>query len=163
VAAVRGAVVRVPLGGCEPLHPPEAVQLSTFNALHCNVTLCPIGTVLSLDFSVSVGAEISLLVIVPAFVVTLVEVPEHAAIALSTVNASIDFKTNAQPTCLPLRVEFMLCGSLSIFAASIPPALEETNLQFRDHIIVLFLKTANLSLFAHDICSIQICDELMTN
>jgi hypothetical protein len=112
----------VPLGGCEPLQPPEAVQLSTFDALHCNVTLFPIGTVFSLDFSVIVGAEISLPEIVPAFVVTLVEVPEHAASAASAANASIDFKTNAQPTRLPLRVEFIVCVSLNIFAASFPPA-----------------------------------------
>jgi hypothetical protein len=122
VAAVSGAVVMVPLGGCEPLQPPEAVQLSALDALHCNVTLCPIGTVSALDFSVSVGAEISLLVIVPAFVVTLVEVPEHAASAVSAANASIDFNTNAQPTCLSLRIEFILCVSLNIVAALFAPA-----------------------------------------
>jgi hypothetical protein len=114
VAAVSGAVVMVPLGGCEPLQPPEAVQLSTFDALHCNVTLCPIETVFSLDFSVSVGAEISLPVIVPAFVVTLADVPEHATSADSAANASIDFNTNAQPTRLSLRIEFILCVSLNI-------------------------------------------------
>jgi hypothetical protein len=127
VAAVSGAVVMVPLGGCEPLQPPEAVQLLTLEALHCNVMLCPIGTVFSLDFSVSVGAEISLLVIVPAFVVTLVDVPEHAASAVRAPNASIDFNTNAQPARLPLRIEFIVCVSLNIFAASFPPAPAATS------------------------------------
>jgi hypothetical protein len=108
VAAVRGGVVIVPLGGSEPLQPPEAVQLSTLDALHCSVTLCPIGTVLASDFSVSVGAEISVLVIVPALVVTLVEVPWHAASAATAINANPDFNTNAELTRLPLRIEFML-------------------------------------------------------
>jgi hypothetical protein len=102
----------VPLGGCGPLQPPEAVQLSTLAALHCNVTLCPIGTALSLDFSVSVGAAISLAVIVPALVVTLVDVPWHAASAVTAVNAKIDFNTNAQLTRLPLRIELILVSPL---------------------------------------------------
>jgi hypothetical protein len=127
VAAISGGVVIVPLGGCEPLQPPEALQLSTFDALHCSVTPCPIGTVLSLDFSVSVGAAISLLVIVPAFVVTLVDVPEHAASAVSAANTSIDFKTNAQPTRLPLRIEFIVCVSLNIVAALFAPAPAATS------------------------------------
>jgi hypothetical protein len=127
VAVVRGAVVRVPLGGCVPLQLPEAVQLLTLVALHCNVTLCPIGTLLSLDFSESVGAEISLLVTVPALVVTLVEVPWHAASTVSTANANVDFNANAQRTCLPLRIEFIVCVSLNIAAALFPPAPAASN------------------------------------
>jgi len=111
----------VPLGGCEPLQPPEAVQLFASDALHCSVTLCPIGTVVASDFSVSVGAEISLPVIVPALVVTSVDVPWHAASAATAINASADFNTNAELTRLPLRIEFMLCLP-DVVAASFPPA-----------------------------------------
>ena len=99
----------VPLGGCEPLQPPEAVQLSASAELHSNVTLCPMGTVFSSAFSVSVGTEISLPVGVPVSCVTLVDVPEHAASAVSTINAGIDFNANAEQTRLPLRIEFILC------------------------------------------------------
>jgi hypothetical protein len=99
----------VPLGGCEPLQPPEAVQLLALDALHCNVTLYPMGTLLSFAFSVRVGAEFSLSVTVPVLVVTLLEVPWHAASAVSAINAGIVFKTNAELTRLPLRIEFMLC------------------------------------------------------
>ena len=99
----------VPLGGCEPLQPPEAVQLLTLDAFHCNVTLDPMGTLFSFDFSVSVGAEISLLVRVAVSVVALVDEPWHAASAVSAINAGIVFKTNAELTRLPLRIEFMLC------------------------------------------------------
>jgi hypothetical protein len=98
----------VPLGGCEPLQPPEAVQLLTLDELHCSVTLCPMGTLLSFDFSVTVGAEISLPVRVPVLLVTLVDVPWHAARAVSAINADIDFNTNAELTRLPLRIEFIL-------------------------------------------------------
>ena len=65
----------MPLGGWEPLQPPEAVQLVALDELHCNVTLCPMGTVFASDFSVSVGAVISLPVMVPVLLVTLVDVP----------------------------------------------------------------------------------------
>ncbi len=99
----------VPLGGCEPLQPPEAVQLLTFAAFHCSVTLCPIGTVLSSDVSVRVGAAISLPVIAPALVVTWVDEAEHAASAAMAANAGIAFNTNAQLARLPLRIEFILC------------------------------------------------------
>jgi hypothetical protein len=99
----------VPLAGCEPLQPPEAVQLLTLDDSHCNVTLCPMGTVFSFDFSVSVGAETSLLASVPVLVVSLVDEPWHAASAVSAINASIDFNTNAEHTRLPLRIEFILC------------------------------------------------------
>jgi hypothetical protein len=119
VAVVRGGVVRVPLGGCAPLQPPEALQLLTLEALHCSVTLLPIGTAFSLDLSVRVGAEISLLVTVPALLVTLVDVPWHAASAVSAVNASSDFNTNAQPTRSPLRIEFIL---VSLFLSRRHPA-----------------------------------------
>jgi hypothetical protein len=99
----------VPLGGCEPLQPPEAVQLLALDAFHCNVALYPMGTVLSFALSVTVGAEISLSVTVPELVVTLVDVPWHAASAVSATNAGSVFKTNAELTRLPLRIEFMLC------------------------------------------------------
>jgi hypothetical protein len=99
----------VPLGGCEPLQPPEAVQLLALDAFHCNVTLYPMGTLFSFDFSVTVGAEISLPVGVAVSVVTLVDEPWHAASAVSANNASIEFNTNAELTRLPLPIEFMLC------------------------------------------------------
>jgi hypothetical protein len=109
VAVVRGGLVMVPLGGCEPLQPPEAVQLLALDELQSSVTLCPMGTLLSLDFSVSVGAVISLPVSVPVSVVTAVDVPWHAASAASAMSAGIDFNTNAGLTRLPLRIEFILC------------------------------------------------------
>jgi hypothetical protein len=76
--------------------------------LHCSVTLRPIGTAFSLAFNISVGGEISLLATVPALEVTLVDVPEHAATVPSAADASIDFNTNAQLTCLLRRIEFIL-------------------------------------------------------
>lgn len=98
----------VPLGGCEPLQPPEAVQLLALDAFHCKVTLYPMGTLLSFAFSVRVGAEVSLSVTVPVLVVTPVDVPWHAASAVRAINAGIVFKTIAELTRLPLRIEFML-------------------------------------------------------
>jgi hypothetical protein len=44
VVALKGSVVIVPLVGCEPLHPPEAVQACTPVALHCNVADVPMAT-----------------------------------------------------------------------------------------------------------------------
>jgi hypothetical protein len=98
----------VPLGGCDPLQPPEAVQLLALDELHCNVTLFPMGTEVSLDFSVTVGAETSLPVIVPVSAVTWVDVPPQAASTVSAMTADIDFNTNAELSRLPLRIEFIL-------------------------------------------------------
>jgi hypothetical protein len=64
--------------------------------------------VFAFDFSVSVGAEISVPVRVPVLLVTLVDVPWHAASAVSA-NADIDFNTKAELTRWPLRIEFILC------------------------------------------------------
>jgi hypothetical protein len=38
-----------------PLQPPEAVQLSAFEALHCSITDAPIETLLSLAFKLTNG------------------------------------------------------------------------------------------------------------
>jgi hypothetical protein len=49
VDSISGGVSVVPLTGCAPDQPPEAVQLCEFDAFHCNVTEAPVATLLLLD------------------------------------------------------------------------------------------------------------------
>jgi hypothetical protein len=55
VSAIKGSVVTVPLVGCVPLHPPDAVQVSAYFALHCKVAGVPMATVLFMAASVMTG------------------------------------------------------------------------------------------------------------
>jgi hypothetical protein len=50
----------VPLVGCVPLQPPDAVQVSAFFALHCKVAGVPMATVLFMAASVTTGFEAAL-------------------------------------------------------------------------------------------------------
>jgi hypothetical protein len=54
-------VVTVPLVGCAPLQAPDAVQVSAYFALHCNVAGVPMATVLFMAASVTTGLETALL------------------------------------------------------------------------------------------------------
>ena len=55
MSAIKGSVVTVPLVGCVPLHPPDAVQVSAYFALHCKVAGVPMATVLFMAASVMTG------------------------------------------------------------------------------------------------------------
>jgi hypothetical protein len=55
VSAIKGSVVTVPLVGCVPLQPPDAVQVSAYFALHCKVAGVPMATVLFMAASVTTG------------------------------------------------------------------------------------------------------------
>jgi len=55
VVDVRGAVDKLPLVGCVPLQPPDAVQVCALLALQVNVALSPIGTVLGVNCSWMAG------------------------------------------------------------------------------------------------------------
>ena len=55
VLAINGSVVMVPLVGCEPLQPPDAVQLCASCALHCNVVDVPLATLVFIAASVMDG------------------------------------------------------------------------------------------------------------
>ena len=55
MVAVRGLVVIVPLVGCAPLQPPEAVQDCASVALHCKVVEVPLMTLLFLAARVIAG------------------------------------------------------------------------------------------------------------
>jgi len=68
VSAIKGSVVTVPLVGCVPLHPPDALQVSAYFALHCKVAGVPMATVLFMAASVTTGFETVLLG--PAFSLT---------------------------------------------------------------------------------------------
>jgi hypothetical protein len=61
VSAVNGSVVTLPLVGCVPLQPPDAVHVSAYFALHCKVAEVPMGTVLFVAASVTTGFETPLL------------------------------------------------------------------------------------------------------
>ena len=53
-------MVALPLVGCVPLHPPEAVQLCASLALHCNVALVPTATLLLAAAKVTAGFAVLL-------------------------------------------------------------------------------------------------------
>jgi hypothetical protein len=92
VGDIRGGVAMVPDGGCVPLQPPEASQLCTFAAFHCNVTGVPISTLLSLAFRLRVGGAMGVTAASAVLVKLFDDTPElHAVSALSTANPRIDF------------------------------------------------------------------------
>ncbi len=57
MVAVRGLVVSVPLIGCGPVQPPEAMQLCALTALHCKVVAVPLATLLFFAIRVTVGFD----------------------------------------------------------------------------------------------------------
>ena len=61
MSAIKGSVVTVPLVGWVPLHPPDAVQVSAYFALHCKVAGVPMATELFMAASVTTGFETTLL------------------------------------------------------------------------------------------------------
>ena len=76
---VSAAVLCVPLVGRVPLHPPEAVQLCAFCALHCKVVAVPMTTLLLVGTSVTAGIA-TLLPIEPVGVVwTDADAPQAAS------------------------------------------------------------------------------------
>jgi hypothetical protein len=86
VVAINGSVVAVPLVGCVPLQPPEAVQDCASFALHCNVAGVPMATLLFTATRLTAGAGVA-----GRFGVSVVS-PEddcpHAASAENTAHAS---------------------------------------------------------------------------
>ena len=61
MSAIKGSVVTVPVVGWVPLHPPDAVQVSAYFALHCNVAGVPMATLLFMAVSVTTGFVATLL------------------------------------------------------------------------------------------------------
>jgi hypothetical protein len=81
VVALSGSVFMVPLVGCGPLQPPEAVQLCAPLALQLKATEWPTATLLGLGTKVTVGAARVLPVSVPAALLSDEELPLQAASA----------------------------------------------------------------------------------
>ena len=65
MAAVRGGVVIVPLGGCEPLQPPEAAQDVALLELQVSVEEPPLGTTVGYALNVASGITLPTTVAVP--------------------------------------------------------------------------------------------------
>jgi hypothetical protein len=108
-------VVVVPVVGKVPLQPPEAAQVSALAAFHWRVTDAPLATVLWLAFRLTKGgattvgvvaAPVAVSVAMPGEVKAL-ELEPHAASVLSTVNAIIDFNSNANLEQRLRRIELI--------------------------------------------------------
>jgi hypothetical protein len=107
VAAVKGAVVIVPVVGTGPLQPPEAVQDSALEAFHCSVTDAPIATLFSFACRLTVGAAAEVTAAVVPVKASDDDCPLQAASALRTAIPRIVLMTNAAQTRRLLQFELI--------------------------------------------------------
>lgn len=98
-----GATVIVPLTGCEPLQPPEAVQNCASVAFHSRVTFCPASTELGVNCRLMEGLTPDA-VPVPAASATgvkaLLSQPANAASAPIAANSRAARKNRTAPAPL---------------------------------------------------------------